>query len=77
MYYWNLDMIQRKKVADADYRTLYETIKQLNNERNIYNAHIGVNDMKMIIESAQGLNFEIESHVSKTNKNDMVRFPLT
>ena len=49
-----------EKVADADYRTLYATTKQLNNERKIYNAHIGVNDMKMIIESAQGLDFEIE-----------------
>ncbi|MBC8754099.1 DUF4332 domain-containing protein [Kordia sp. YSTF-M3] len=49
-----------EKVAKADYQELYETIKQLNNERKIYNAHIGVNDMKMIIESAQSLGFEIE-----------------
>lgn len=49
-----------EKVADADYRKQYEAIKQLNNERKIYNAHIGVNDMKMIIESAQSLDFEIE-----------------
>ena len=49
-----------KKVAKADYRKLYETIKQLNTERKIYNAHIGEKDMKMIIESAQSLDFEIE-----------------
>lgn len=49
-----------EKVAKADYKELYETIKQLNNQRKIYNAHIGVNDMKMIIESAQILDFEIE-----------------
>lgn len=49
-----------EKVAKADYRKLYETIKQLNNERKIYKAHIGLNDMKMIIESAQSLDFEIE-----------------
>ncbi len=49
-----------EKVANADYRELYETIKQLNEEREIYNAHIGERDMKMIIESAQGLDFEIE-----------------
>ncbi|WP_340198835.1 DUF4332 domain-containing protein [Ascidiimonas sp. W6] len=49
-----------EKVAKADYRKLYETVKQLNNERKIYNAHIGLNDMKMIIESAQSLDFEIE-----------------
>jgi len=49
-----------EKVANADYRKLYVTIKQLNEERKIYNAHIGERDMKMIIESAQGLDFEIE-----------------
>jgi len=52
-------MIQQKKLQ-MQIIANYETIKQLNNERKIYNAHIGVNDMKMIIESAQGLNFEIE-----------------
>ena len=49
-----------EKVANADYKKLYETIKQLNKEREIYNAHIGERDMKMIIEFAQGLDFEIE-----------------
>ena len=49
-----------EKIAKADYKELYETIKQLNNERKIYNAHIGVNDMKMVIESAQILDFDIE-----------------
>ena len=49
-----------EKVANADYKELYTTIKQLNEERKIYNAHIGERDMKMVIESAQGLDFEIE-----------------
>ena len=49
-----------EKVANADYRDLYKTVKQLNKESEIYNAHIGERDMKMCIESAQGLNFEIE-----------------
>ncbi len=49
-----------EKVANADYIKLYETIKQLNNERNIYNANIGKRDMKMVIESANSLDFEIE-----------------
>lgn len=49
-----------EKVANADYKELYETIKKINEERKIYNAHIGERDMKMIIESAQGLDFEIE-----------------
>ncbi len=49
-----------EKVANADYKKLYETIKKLNEERKIYNAHIGERDMKMVIESAQSLDFEIE-----------------
>lgn len=49
-----------EKVANADCQKLYETVKQLNKEKEIYNAHIGERDMKMCIESAQGLNFEIE-----------------
>ncbi|MCP5062961.1 MAG: DUF4332 domain-containing protein [Ignavibacteriae bacterium] len=49
-----------EKVAKADYQKLYETVKQLNKEREIYKAHIGANDMKLCIESAKGLDFEIE-----------------
>ncbi len=49
-----------EKVANADYQELYETVKQLNKEREIYNAHIGVRDMKLVIEAAKGLDFEIE-----------------
>lgn len=49
-----------EKVANADYNELYETVKQLNKEREIYNAHIGAHDMKLCVESAQSLDFEIE-----------------
>jgi len=49
-----------EKVANADYKELYETVKQLNKEREIYNAHIGERDMKMIIESARELDIEVE-----------------
>ncbi|MCG8307034.1 MAG: DUF4332 domain-containing protein [Cytophagales bacterium] len=49
-----------EKVANADPQVLYETVKQLNKEREIYNAHIGVRDMKMCIDAANGLDFEIE-----------------
>ncbi|MBI9109503.1 MAG: DUF4332 domain-containing protein [Spirochaetales bacterium] len=47
-------------VAKANYKILYTTIKKLNKEKKIYNAHIGERDMKMVIESAQELNIEIE-----------------
>ena len=49
-----------KKVSNANYQELYETVKQLNERQKIYNAHIGIRDMKMCIESAKGLDFEIK-----------------
>ena len=49
-----------EKVANANYQELYERVKQLNEEKEIYNAHIGVRDMKMCIEAAKGLDFEIQ-----------------
>lgn len=47
------------KVAQADFQLLYETIKQLNQERQIYKGHIGLNDMKRCVEAAQELALEI------------------
>lgn len=49
-----------EKVANADYTELYETIKQLNNEREIYKAHIGLHDMKLCVEAAKDVSLEIE-----------------
>lgn len=49
-----------EKVANADYQELYKTVKQLNEERKLYNAHIGVRDMKMVVEAAKDLKFEIK-----------------
>ncbi|WP_422081974.1 DUF4332 domain-containing protein [Ulvibacterium sp.] len=49
-----------KKVAEANNQEMYETVKQLNIERKIYNAHIGAHDMKLCVEAAKGLDFEIE-----------------
>ncbi|TRX59461.1 DUF4332 domain-containing protein [Fulvivirga sp. M361] len=49
-----------EKVANAHYKELYETVKQLNQERELYNAHIGARDMNRCIESAKGLELEVE-----------------
>jgi hypothetical protein len=49
-----------KKVAYADYNQMYEKIKQLNEEREIYKGNIGAHDMKLCVEAAQGLDFDIE-----------------
>ncbi len=49
-----------KKVADADYKKMYEKIRQLNKERELYKGNIGAHDMKLCVEAAQGLDFDIE-----------------
>ena len=49
-----------EKVANADYKTLYEEIKTLNDERAIYKGHIGLHDMKLCVEAARDVSFEIE-----------------
>ena len=49
-----------EKVAAADYKALYETVKTLNEEREIYKGHIGVHDMKLCVEAAEDVSLEIE-----------------
>jgi hypothetical protein len=49
-----------EKVADADYKELYEKVKKLNEEREIYKAHIGLHDMKLCVEAAKDVSLEIE-----------------
>jgi endonuclease III-like uncharacterized protein len=48
------------KVADADYQELYEKVKKLNEEREIYKGNIGVNDMKRCVNAAKELTFDVE-----------------
>ncbi len=49
-----------EKVANANPDALYKTIKQLNAERNFYSAHIGLNDMKMLVEAAKAVSLDIK-----------------
>ena len=49
-----------ENVANTDYNKMYETIKQLNKKREIYKGNIGAHDMKLCVEAAKGLDFEIE-----------------
>jgi len=49
-----------QKVAQADYHALYDTIRQLNQERALYKGNIGAHDMKLCVEAAQVLDFDIE-----------------
>jgi hypothetical protein len=48
------------KVAEADYQELYEKVKNLNEEREIYKGHIGLHDMKLCVEAAKDVSREIE-----------------
>ena len=47
-------------VADADYKKMYTSIKQLNREKEIYKGNIGANDMKRCVEAAQDLELDVE-----------------
>lgn len=49
-----------QKVATADYNQMYEKIINLNKERELYKGNIGAHDMKLCVEAAQGLDFDIE-----------------
>jgi hypothetical protein len=49
-----------EKIAASDAQILYETVKQYNDANAVYKAHISVRDMKMCIDSAKLLTFEIE-----------------
>ena len=48
------------KVAHADYKKLYEDVRNLNKEKNLYKGQIGVHDMKLCVEAAQDVSFEVE-----------------
>jgi len=49
-----------EEVAAADYRELYERVRRLNEEREIYKGHIGLHDMKLCVEAAKDVSLEIE-----------------
>ncbi len=48
-----------EKVAQADFNTLYNTIKTLNKEREIYKGNIGLHDMEICVEAAQYLPLDV------------------
>jgi len=49
-----------EKVANANYNELYSMIKQLNDKRNLYKGHIGLNDMKLTVNAAKDVPLDIE-----------------
>ena len=48
-----------RNVANANYKNLYEEVKKLNEERQIYKGHIGLHDMKLCIEAARDVPLDI------------------
>lgn len=49
-----------ENVARADYKDLYEKVKKLNEEREIYKGHIGLHDMKLCVEAARDVSLDFE-----------------
>ncbi|HPR33516.1 MAG TPA: DUF4332 domain-containing protein [Prolixibacteraceae bacterium] len=49
-----------EKTARADFGELHEKINRLNRERNSYKGHIGLNDMKILVDAARDVPVEME-----------------
>ena len=49
-----------QRVADADPQTLCDDIAQLNAKRSLFKGKIGFHDMKLCVEAARTLSFEVE-----------------
>lgn len=49
-----------EKVAQADYKELFEKVKKVNEEKKYYPAHIGLRDMNRCVEAAKELSFDIK-----------------
>lgn len=49
----------QRRVADADHEQLYQAVKQINEEKNLFNGQIGLHDMKRCVDSARELPSEI------------------
>jgi len=47
-------------IANADYSIMYETIKSWNEKEKYYKAHIGKNDMKLLVALAKELDLDIQ-----------------
>lgn len=49
-----------EKVANADYTEMYVSITALNQKEKIYKGNIGLNDMKLTVETAKQVPLEVE-----------------
>ena len=48
-----------EKLAHADYKQVYLSVKKVNEEKKYYPAHIGEHDMKLLVDSARELSVDI------------------
>lgn len=49
-----------EKISNANYEELYNKIRELNSEKQLYKGQIGLNDMKLLVHEAKELFPEIE-----------------
>lgn len=49
-----------KEVSSADFEEVHQKIKKLNDEKELYKGNIGLNDMKLCVDLAKELPFEID-----------------
>lgn len=55
-----IDINTAKKVSEADYHYLHKAVNKLNEEKNFYRGRIGLHDFKLIVDSAQDLDYDID-----------------
>lgn len=58
LYHCGFDTL--KKVANSDYNEIHKVLNEANKNKELYRGNIGLNDMKLLVEFANDLPFDIE-----------------
>ncbi len=51
-----------EKASKTDYFELHQTILKINKEKNFYKGQIGLHDMKLFVEAAKEVSYEVDFH---------------
>jgi len=60
LFYVEIDTAE--KASKADYVELHQKIMEINKEKNFYKGQIGLHDMKLFVEAANEVSFDIDYH---------------
>jgi len=57
---YEANFLTAKQVAEADHEVLYQQIKEINQKKKLYKGQVGIHDMKLLVEAAKELEFELK-----------------